>query len=452
MGGNAILRGKTTYTTQRFQRSPFFTTFARKLRAMLLYGFGIRCYGALLWVARLWHAKARLWVQGRHGWEEKLRNGIKRTDGDRTVWFHCASLGEFEQGRRVMEQFMAQHPGWRLVVSFFSPSGYTVRQNYPLASCVCYLPLDTARNAGRFLDIVRPSLAFFVKYELWYNYLRLLHQQGIPTFLISAIFRPSQPFFRWWGRAYRRWLGYFTRVFVQDAESLALLNLYGISNAQVAGDTRFDRVHEAAQHAEPLAQLSSFFANRHTLVAGSTWPPDEARLVEVAKRLPDEWCMVLIPHEIDARRIAQWRESIGRPSLLYSQLDGQCASAEYRILVVDTVGLLLRLYQYATLAYVGGGFGVGIHNTLEPAAFGVGVVFGPNYQRFREAVGLVDTTAALPVDRVEKIPNQLLALMASPEQLTSMGQAAARYVQIHTGATERILGVVGETLGEKPEG
>jgi len=172
----------------------------------------------------------------------------------------------------------------------------------------------------------------------------------------------------------------------------------------------------------------------------------------MSKRLPDEWCMVLIPHEIDVRRIAQWRESIGRPSLLYSELGGQCASAEYRILVVDTVGLLLRLYQYATLAYVGGGFGVGIHNTLEPAAFGVGVVFGPNYQRFREAVGLVDTTAALPVDRVEKIPNQLLSLMASPEQLASMGQAATHYVQMHTGATARILGVVGETLGENPEG
>lgn len=324
---------------------------------MLLYGLGIRCYGALLWVARLWHAKARLWVEGRHGWEEKLRDGIKRSDGDRTVWFHCASLGEFEQGRRVMEQFMAQRPGWRLVVSFFSPSGYTVRQNYPLASCVCYLPLDTARNARRFLEIVRPSLAFFVKYELWYNYLRLLHQQGIPTFLISAIFRPSQPFFRWWGRAYRRWLGYFTRVFVQDSESLALLNRFGISNAEVAGDTRFDRVQEASQHAEPLVQLSSFFANRRALVAGSTWPPDETGLVEVAKRLPDGWCMVLIPHEIDARRIAQWRKCVGCPSLLYSELGGQCASAEYRILVVDTVGLLLRLYQYAALAYVGGGSG-----------------------------------------------------------------------------------------------
>ncbi len=419
---------------------------------MLLYGLGIRCYGALLWVARRWHAKARLWVEGRHGWEEKLRDGIKRSDGDRTVWFHCASLGEFEQGRRVMEQFMAQRPGWRLVVSFFSPSGYTVRQNYPLASCVCYLPLDTARNARRFLEIVRPSLAFFVKYELWYNYLRLLHQQGIPTFLISAIFRPSQPFFRWWGRAYRRWLGYFTRVFVQDSESLALLNRFGISNAEVAGDTRFDRVQEASQHAEPLVQLSSFFANRRALVAGSTWPPDETGLVEVAKRLPDGWCMVLIPHEIDARRIAQWRKCVGCPSLLYSELGGQCASAEYRILVVDTVGLLLRLYQYAALAYVGGGFGVGIHNTLEPAAFGVGVVFGPNYPRFREAVGLVDAAAALPVDRVERIPHQLLSLMASPEQLASMGRAAAQYVQMHTGATARILGVVEETLGEKPEG
>lgn len=419
---------------------------------MLLYGLGIRCYGALLWVARRWHAKARLWVEGRHGWEEKLRDGIKRSDGDRTVWFHCASLGEFEQGRRVMEQFMAQRPGWRLVVSFFSPSGYTVRQNYPLASCVCYLPLDTARNARRFLEIVRPSLAFFVKYELWYNYLRLLHQQGIPTFLISAIFRPSQPFFRWWGRAYRRWLGYFTRVFVQDSESLALLNRFGISNAEVAGDTRFDRVQEASQHAEPLVQLSSFFANRRALVAGSTWPPDETGLVEVAKRLPDGWCMVLTPHEIDARRIAQWRKCVGCPSLLYSELGGQCASAEYRILVVDTVGLLLRLYQYAALAYVGGGFGVGIHNTLEPAAFGVGVVFGPNYPRFREAVGLVDAAAALPVDRVERIPHQLLSLMASPEQLASMGRAAAQYVQMHTGATARILGVVEETLGEKPEG
>ena len=419
---------------------------------MLLYGLGIRCYGALLWVARRWHAKARLWVEGRHGWEEKLRDGIKRSDGDRTVWFHCASLGEFEQGRRVMEQFMAQRPGWRLVVSFFSPSGYTVRQNYPLASCVCYLPLDTARNARRFLEIVRPSLAFFVKYELWYNYLRLLHQQGIPTFLISAIFRPSQPFFRWWGRAYRRWLGYFTRVFVQDSESLALLIRFGISNAEVAGDTRFDRVQEASQHAEPLVQLSSFFANRRALVAGSTWPPDETGLVEVAKRLPDGWCMVLIPHEIDARRIAQWRKCVGCPSLLYSELGGQCASAEYRILVVDTVGLLLRLYQYAALAYVGGGFGGGIHNTLEPAAFGVGVVFGPNYPRFREAVGLVDAAAALPVDRVERIPHQLLSLMASPEQLASMGRAAAQYVQMHTGATARILGVVEETLGEKPEG
>ena len=414
---------------------------------MLLYNLGIRLYGALIWLVSHWHRKAKLWRDGRRQWRQRLRAQLANGGEAPVVWFHCASLGEFEQGRRVMETFMDQHPTWRLVVSFFSPSGYEVRKDYSRAAAVCYLPLDTARNARDFLDIVSPSVAFFVKYELWYNTLRGLQRRKVPTFLVSAIFREGQFFFHHFGSAYRGWLRLFSCLFVQDEASVELLHSHGITHVVRSGDSRFDRVHDAARHVSPLPEVVQFAAGCRLLVAGSTWPKDEVPLAQVVEQLPADWRLVLVPHEIDARRIAQWRESLPVPSLLYSEMGGDYTVApEAKVLVVDVVGKLMSVYASASVAYVGGGFGVGIHNTLEPAAFGLPVIFGPNYKAFREAVGLIQTGAAVSATSPADVVQCCLSAVNDSALRERMGRAAQAYVEQNLGATDIILSHVEELM------
>lgn len=393
-----------------------------------------------------------MWVDGRRGWRTRLRDAMRGVESP-VVWFHCASLGEFEQGRPLMEAFLQEHPEWQLVVSFFSPSGYNVRQNYPLAHHVCYLPLDTKRNMRRFISLLRPSAAVFVKYELWYNTLQILHRSSTPTFLISARFRPHQLFFKPYGRFYRKWLNLFTRIFVQDDSSLTLLREHGIHHAIQSGDTRFDTVQQAVDKAPKLSLIETFAAEGFLFVAGSTWPTDEAMLRRLIPHLPSEWKFILVPHEIHRPRIDEWCERLGEPVLRYTQLAEGDSLSSSRILVVDTVGLLLSTYRYASLAYVGGGFGSGIHNTLEPAAFGAPVLFGPHHESFREALGLKATGGGVSVRTEEELHRIALHLMADAEERNRMGVVARKYVEQHTGATaivmENVTPFIARATGER---
>ncbi|PIE84122.1 MAG: 3-deoxy-D-manno-octulosonic acid transferase [Bacteroidia bacterium] len=403
-----------------------------------LYELGICLYGMLLRLAALWHPKAAQMVRGRRGWRGALGRAMQGREG-RVVWFHCASLGEFEQGRPIMEAFMQQHPDWRLVVTFFSPSGYNVRRDYELAEAVLYLPLDTARNAREFVELLSPSCAFFVKYEIWRNLLMALERRGVPTFLVSARFRHDQLFFRPYGGWYRRLLSCFTRIFVQDDDSWELLRGLGLAErVTISGDSRFDRVVAAARRTASLPALEAFAAGHELLIAGSTWPPDEEHLLPLAQSLPAGWKLVVAPHEIDGARIDGWLARAGG-GLRYTQLTDNSPLATGRILVVDTVGILLSVYQYGDLAYIGGGFGVGIHNTLEAAACSIPVLFGPRYEQFLEADDLIEEGAALAIHSGEELRRAALGLMGDGARRRTMGARAGEYVEGNTGASGLVV-------------
>lgn len=341
-----------------------------------------------------------------------------------------------------MEQFLKQNPGWKLVVTFFSPSGYAIRQNYSKALYVCYLPPDKIGNARKFIQMLQPQLVFFVKYDLWRNYLRTLHELEVPTYLISAIFRPEQLFFKSYGGWYRKWLHYFTRILVQNEYSAELLKTIDVHRVTVAGDTRFDRVVDAAKSSVEYPPVRHLAERAKIFIAGSTWPADQAPLLQVALELPEDWIFVLVPHEVDNARINRWIKLLPYPSARVSQNPMPEQLKQVKVLVVDTVGHLLAAYSSASLAYVGGGFGAGIHNTLEPAIFGIPVVFGPNYERFQEAKELLATGAAASVEAPNKLAELILKIMKDDALRESMGSKAALYVRENTGATQRILSYV----------
>lgn len=414
---------------------------------MFLYELAMQLYGGLLRIVALWHPKARLWVEGRKDWRRGLREKLAEAGGA-VVWFHCASLGEFEQGRPVMEGFLDKFPNYKLVVSFFSPSGYVVRKNYDRALAVCYLPLDSKRNAQDFLDIVKPECVFFVKYEFWYNYLSLLQRRRVPTFLVSAIFRPSQLFFKPLGGFYRSWLRSFSQIYTQDEASKSLLESVGIGRVVVAGDSRFDRVYSAALRAEDSWVFEVFSKGAKVLIAGSTWPADEELLLAVVNELPAGWKFILVPHEIDCKRIQHWLSRVDGAAVQYSQKPTPESLAVARVMIVDIVGILQMAYRYASIAYVGGGFGVGIHNTLEPAAYGLPVVFGPNYGRFKEAVELIQCRGGVAIRGKEELQTALSLWMKDEAERRECGAQARRYVEEHIGATGRVLSSVAAIVGE----
>ena len=360
----------------------------------------------------------------------------------------AASLGEFEQARPVLEEFRRRHPEYRVLLTFFSPSGYEVRKGYNQADAVRYLPMDTPRNARRLIGTVRPSVAFFVKYEFWYNYLGELHRQGVPTYLISAIFRPTQYFFKPWGRWFRGQLGRcFTHLFVQNEESLHLLESHGIGHCTLAGDTRFDRVHQIAAAAEDDAVTERFLSGSEgsVMVAGSTWPPDEALLAQVRQagrsRFPDR--LILAPHVIDEAHLQQleslFPDSVRYSALVAPQAGAQAVPEEKRVLVIDNIGLLSRLYRYADVAYVGGGFGVGIHNLLEAVTFGKPVLFGPNHGKFQEALDLLACGGGFSHGDATQLAAHLDRLLADPDAYRRASQACLDYMNAHLGSTETIL-------------
>jgi len=403
---------------------------------VFVYNLGILIYQLIVTVVSPFNRKAKLWKKGRNRWESRLRETIKKDD--RIVWFHCASLGEFEQGRPVIEAFREKHPDIKILLTFFSPSGYEIRKNYPKADYIFYLPLDTRRNAIKFIEIVNPIATIFIKYEFWYHYLKQLKKRNIPTYIISAIFREDQVFFKPYGKWYRSFLSNFEHLFVQNEKSQELLTNIGISNVTIAGDTRFDRVIANAQTAKTISLLEKFALNSKVLVAGSTWQKDEELIIEYLKKNPYNLKLILAPHEINPQNIEKFRAKIGVKSMLYTNPNEE-ELRDTQVLIIDTIGILSSAYRYGTIAYIGGGFGVGIHNTLEAAVFGLPVIFGSNYQRFQEAVELIEIGSACSIDNLDSFSESLDHFFISAEVLQKVKDSSEDYFIRKAGATKIIL-------------
>jgi 3-deoxy-D-manno-octulosonic-acid transferase len=404
-----------------------------------LYNFGIFLYGLILRLLTPFNSKAKLFIKGRSRLFEELEKEIN--PGEKHVWFHFASLGEFEQGRPVLERIKSSQPHKKIVVTFFSPSGYEIRKNYPLAEGVFYLPLDTRKNALRFIKAINPELAVFTKYEFWHHYFLVLKEKNVPLFLISGIFRPNQVFFKSYGGFYRNVLKNVSQFFVQNEESARLLAGVGISAVRIAGDTRFDRVFENAEKDAEVPFINQFCGNYPVLIGGSTWPKDEQLIATLVSKNKD-WKFILAPHEVHAEHLAQMEvlfPAAVRYSVLKAALMNQVNLAtpllQAQVLIMDNIGLLSNLYAYGNIAYIGGGFGVGIHNTLEAAAFGKPILFGPEYHKFQEAKDLLKLGAAVSVSDSEGLNAGFLQLRHNE----AAGSLAKEYVREHKGATEAIV-------------
>ena len=418
-----------------------------------LYNTGIRLYGGVVrLIGSLGHRKAGLMMRGQSSTMEALRRfDAGSPEGAERIWIHAASLGEFEQGRPLIEWIRRERPGARILLSFFSPSGYEVRKNYAAADCVVYLPFDTPRAAREFVAVVRPSMAVFVKYEFWGNYLTALSRAGVPVYIISAIFRDGQIFFRPYGGMFRRMLGCFTRLFVQDEKSRTLLQGIGVKPERitVAGDTRFDRVTDTLRAAREVPEVEQWLdatggRDRFTLVAGSSWGPDEDVYFPWLAAHP-EVRAIIAPHEFDSARLEAMRNRLGADvTLLHSELQGATPEriAAARYLIIDCFGLLASLYRFATLAYVGGGFGVGIHSVTEAAVFSVPVIFGPNYGKFREARGLIAATGAFSVDSPRAFDTIATRMLKDTRRRDDAGKAAGKYIADNVGATDTITRII----------
>jgi 3-deoxy-D-manno-octulosonic-acid transferase len=383
-------------------------------------------------------------VNGRKNIFEELKAKLNpdrcREQNSKVIWFHCSSLGEFEQGRPIIENLRKHLASGetKFLLTFFSPSGFEIRRDYKGVDWVFYLPLDSKKNAKRFFDIADPSLVVFVKYDYWYYYLTECKKRDIPLLLVSAIFRKDQPFFKWYGSLHRKMLNCFTHFFVQDKESLQLLQSIHVKNATVTGDTRFDRVSEIAQSFKPIEEIEKFCGNSKVLVAGSTWPNDENIIKDVIANFPN-LKIIIAPHEINKEHIVQVR-SIFPDALLYSQLKAQGAQpVNSKFLLIDNIGMLSRLYYYATITYVGGGFNKGIHNTLEAAVYGKPVLFGPNYKKFKEAIGLVEAGGGICINSSAELSTILQKFISNKNELELSGRNSIDFVKQNKGATEKIL-------------
>ena len=420
-----------------------------------MYNLFIYLYLLGVAVCSLFNEKVR---KMRRGEREAFRVLKEKVDPEaKYVWFHAASLGEFEQGRPLMEQLRRDHPEYKILLTFFSPSGYEVRKNYEGADIICYLPLDTIGNARRFLKAVQPVAVFFIKYEFWYNYLHILKQRGVPTYSVSSIFRPDQVFFRWYGRHYSRVLKCFTHFFVQNEQSRELLAKIGITCATVVGDTRFDRVLQIKEQAKQLPIVEQFVGEApKVFVAGSSWPPDEDIFIRYFKEHP-EWKLVIAPHVIGEDHLQQIEQKLegwsvqrytappsapeGATSVL-QQGNEAPSGAVGGALIIDCFGLLSSIYRYATVCYVGGGFGVSIHNTVEAAVWGKPVIFGPENQKFQEAQELKACGGGLEIKDYDDFARIMDRLSADTDALQKAGRAAGDYVMGKAGAVEKILASV----------
>lgn len=404
-----------------------------------LYTFAIRAYSLGVRVASWWgNAKARQWVEGRKRLPEA------KPDGERWIWFHAASLGEFEQGRPVMEKIKEKFPQYKIVLSFFSPSGYEIRKDYDLADEVCYLPSDTLRNAHRWLKRHDIVAAFFIKYEFWFNYMKALHDKHIPLFYVSVLLKPDQYFFKWYGGWFRKQLHYVTHFYAQDKATAKLLEGLGLKNTTVCGDTRFDRVAAIAKQTKRFPEVEAFLKGRKCIIAGSSWQPDEKLLAAYLPQLPDNYCLILAPHDIGAAHLAQIKAWFP-DSVLYSENDFKKDS---KVLVINTIGILSQLYQYARFVYIGGGFGVNIHNIQEPVTFGCPVVFGPKYKNFKEAVDLVINEGAFTISCQNDLNGIFDRLISDERFYFKASSVCIDYLNSQVGATKVILQDMARVLSQ----
>lgn len=404
-----------------------------------MYSLAIHLYSFLVELLAPFHKKARMMRLGQWKTNSILRNKIDRNA--KYIWFHASSLGEFEQGRPLIEKIRAEHPEYKILLTFFSPSGYEVRKNYKGADVICYLPFDTPYRVNKFLNLANPAIAIFIKYEFWANYLSELKRRGIPVYIISAIFRRQQVFFKWYAKPYRRVLTYYKHLFVQDEFSRELLAEYGVTNVTVCGDTRFDRVLDVCKQAREIPVVERFVSNKNgkksiTLIAGSSWPQDEEILLHYFNE-QKEMKLIIAPHEIHREHLMYIESLLKRPSVRLSEAQ-EDDIADKDCLIVDSFGLLSSIYRYGNIAYIGGGFGTGIHNTLEAAVYGIPVLFGPKYHKFKEARDLIVVGGAFTVSNEKEFQSKMDELLTYREVLETAGRKAGHFVSDKAGTTGMI--------------
>ncbi|UPQ80043.1 3-deoxy-D-manno-octulosonic acid transferase [Flavobacterium azooxidireducens] len=409
-----------------------------------LYNLLVHFVGFLLKIVALFNPKMKLFVDGRKSVFEQIRQKI--SSHDKTIWFHAASLGEFEQGIPVMEKIKIKFPNHKIIVTFFSPSGFEVRKNNIIADLTIYLPLDKQQNAKQFLDLVHPELVFFIKYEYWPNYLNELKNRNIKTYLISGILRKNQVFFKWYGGFYRKCLTAFDFFFVQNESSKKLLQSLGYQNVKISGDTRFDRVVSILERDNTLDFIEEFKNNTTTIVIGSSWPKDEELLVNFINNSSENVKFIIAPHNIKSEQISELQKSITKKSILFSELElyvrtGRDLSLrEYDVFIINTIGILTKIYNYADIAYVGGGFGnPGVHNILEPATFGIPIVIGPNYSHFAEATALVNMEGCVSISNQNELNETFSTLLSNEDIRHEKGHICSTFVQMNKGASDVIL-------------
>jgi 3-deoxy-D-manno-octulosonic-acid transferase len=398
----------------------------------------------LLKILALFSPKLNLFVKGRKSVFETLKNNIQ--EFDKTIWVHAASLGEYEQGLPVIEKVKQKYPNHKIIITFFSPSGYEIRKNNTVADVTVYLPLDTISNAKQFLKVVHPEMVFFIKYEFWPNYLKELRNQNIKTYLISGVFRKNQAFFKWYGEFYRNALKTFTYFFVQNETSKKLLQSIGFENVKISGDTRFDRVVTILEKDNTLDFIAEFKNNQPTIVIGSSWPKDEEILVNYINKSSENVKFIIAPHNINKNQILNLKTQISKKTILFSEKEGMLKQAQqdnledFHVFIIDTIGILTKIYSYADIAYVGGGFGnPGVHNVLEPATFGIPIVIGPNYSHFAEATALVGLGGCVSIKNQSELNDAFNLLLQNEEERLEKGHICSTFVQMNRGATEHIL-------------
>ncbi len=404
----------------------------------ILYSIAIFLYASAINFFALFNAKAKL----RHDGAKRTFTKLEQFKSDNVIWVHCASLGEFEQGRPLIEKIKQKFPNYQIALSFFSPSGYEMRKNYELADIVFYLPNDYRKNAEKLVSLLKPKFVFYVKYEFWYRYLNELYKTGIPVFLISGIFRKNQIFFKFYGRFFKNILQNFTHLFVQNQSSEELLFRHGITNVTITGDTRFDRVFEIAQNRTKIEIIEKFTEKSVIFIAGSTWKPDEEiifRFINSSDTLNVKY--IIVPHEIKDTNIRRIQTLCHKNSLLYSKSNFENIN-DADVLIIDNVGMLSSLYAYADIAFIGGGFGSGIHNTLEAAVYGIPVIFGPHYSKFDEAKELINRKAGFSISDKSEFFNILQKLISDSEYRIKCGKNAEFYVNENIGATDKIIAAI----------
>ncbi len=403
-----------------------------------LYLIILQAFHLGIHIASLFDKKAALWVKGRQHWKKRLENAMLKLEPGKKLWIHCASLGEFEQGRPLIEAWKKRHPDWKIILTFFSPSGYEVRKNYNQADLVLYLPMDAPSSADSFLELINPDQVIFVKYEFWYFFLRAISRRSIPLILVSGIFREDQVFFKWHGGFFRKMLEYFSHFFLQNKNSVELLKKYGFDNSTLAGDTRVDRVVSIAKQVPAFPVIADFVGQHPVMVIGSSWPADEKLLSPLIKeKAGQSWKFIIAPHEVHEGHLQSIENILDVPVVRYAVLKKN-PGTQATVLLIDKIGILSQIYQYGRVAYIGGGFGKGIHNILEPAAFGLPILFGPKFKKFEEAVVLVNTGGAFFV----KTSQQLLKVFEQIDldnRYEGISQKVRNYILNSEGATNLIV-------------